>query len=80
MPKYWAMLENTVSTVVTVELPEGASEKEVLNAAMEGDLPSLCHQCVGGERYSQNMEFSGEWHPVADGQGNAEPGTVGREE
>ncbi len=51
-------LENTVSTVVTVE---AETQQEAIDAAREGNLPTLCHQCNGGEHYGQNMEISGEW-------------------
>lgn len=60
--KYTINLTSWASTAMDFETEETDPEK-IAEAFYESgpDTPTLCHQCSGGEKYSQNLELGDEW-------------------
>jgi hypothetical protein len=44
--KYRAVMVTSATCTVTFEAPEGATEKELREAADKTDKPTLCHHCA----------------------------------
>lgn len=73
--KYTINLSAWASTSMDFETDETDPEK-ILEAFWEScpDTPTLCHQCSGGRRYSQNLELSDDWEvDVFDGKPAVHP-------
>jgi hypothetical protein len=55
----------SATCTVTFEAPEGATEKELLEAVDEADKPNLCHHCVSKD----DLSIGDDWDvDVFDGQ------------
>lgn len=66
MPKYNVTLVTPATTVVTVDVPLGASPEAIVQAALEADTPGLCHQCTGGLNGAPELILGDEW-AIPDG-------------
>jgi hypothetical protein len=60
--KYKISLIAHAGTTIDFETDETDPEK-IAEAFWDSnpDTPSLCHQCSGGKKYSQNLELGDEW-------------------
>lgn len=60
--KYTINLSAWASTAVDFETEETDPER-ILEAFWDScpDMPTLCHQCSGGHRYSQNLNLADSW-------------------
>lgn len=72
MPKYRVWLTTPAEAAIEVEVPDSVTDPEdILDAAYEGDMPTLCAHCSGwNDSYSLGLGEA--WEPVEEA-GSSKP-------
>lgn len=62
MERYTVPLTTWANVAVDVEVPDGATPEQIVEAAQENVNAALCHQC--SSRYNSSLEIGDVFDPV----------------